>query len=378
MPSSPCAGSVSPLVLAGNCQDVFIDEVLHYSSSDEDDDDKNFTDLSDGEEGSVFKKDESKLESQLSLETMTPSTSFASEAVDAKSGESTTKASDHRLNSDASDTEGGPLVRGRRTPLSSKSGTKRKRDFTPEMRKRILLSVEQSQSVPSPSIDLTKMMAAGNVFKKKRELGLQSELPSDKRDHRRQIEYCLIMLIKKISCYANPTDDLINTAVLGTLMDYVSLAAKSFSKCGRILVRWTKNTACFEAIILKMIPQLISERLITKPVNVCQSKDCGSKAKKTTKPPEVINRSMSACTLSEATKATQFHDDIKRRQKKTAASRARGVNYSEAAQLKAVLFSNLAFMAETPFGQGVIQHLLLTASTSDRMRTAVALSLICR
>ena len=369
----------SPILLAGGSLDPFMDEAIHFSSSEDEDDGKGFEDISDLDDdfGSFLGEPVIEHHELLTLDALSASSSSGSQSVQNKGP--VKRGSRLRLNSDTSDTDGAGEGKpgSKRTPFVSKGGTKRKRDLTPEMRKRILLSVEKSKKLASPSIDLAKILSS-NVLSTKTEPSSKNEVPTDKRDHRRQTEYCLILLIKKISCDADPTEHLIRLSVLGTLMDYVRFASKPFSKCGRILVRLSKNTECFEAIVLELVPQLISDRLTMCNDSQSAPKQAKTNAPASTKPhPDVIHRSMSACTLKETTKAVKFHQEVEK-QKQDGMTKSTSDNSSEVEQLKSALFSNLAFMAETPFGQGVVEHLLLTGTPSERIRTAVALSLICR
>ncbi len=89
---------------------------------------------------------------------------------------------------------------------------------------------------------------------------LNPELPAVK-DPIRVTEHNILVLLSRVSYAENPSEHLVNSACLGTFMDYVIHAENPFPKCSRILLRLTTNSLCFGPMILCLGPSLIFAKL---------------------------------------------------------------------------------------------------------------------
>lgn len=374
-PGSPNVFSepASPLLLSSTCPMWGEQEGVYFYSSDEDeqsDSDQQFSSLI---------KDSQSNKGVLKLDSLSlPSTSSSSFS----------RMNSDNSDTDASSTDSKQVKSIRRTPLSAKQGQKRKRDLTPEMRKKILLSVEKSTRGSTSSINLSEMLLA-NPHKIESEVSNEKECPPDRRDFRKHIEYCLIMLLKRISYGSDPSDYLIKTDVMATILDYVRLASKPFNKCGRILIRLTKNPKCFERLLYEMLPAIAHRKLhssaegpTTQAVKSQGKSDRSQQSEGKTstparKPTETIHRSMSACTLKETKEAARFHKEVLKHLDPPAPN-VLVDNAQDALELKNTIFSNMALMADSPFGQGVIEHLLHTGTLNEKSKIAISLAFVCR
>ncbi|KAK2893498.1 armadillo repeat-containing protein 5 isoform X2 [Channa argus] len=139
----------------------------------------------------------------------------------------------------------------------------------------------------------------------------------------------ILLLLSRFSHATDPSAALVSTDVMLGLLYYLTRHQDPSSRCFRMLCRLSCNPNCLEALVRTGSVALINHHL-------CQ-RERGSE--------------------KEESQADRVKDKVK--------------------QLGVSLLSNLRVQCESGFGSGVLAHLMLSGSESDKMNCALSLPLIC-
>ncbi|XP_053119470.1 armadillo repeat-containing protein 5 [Hemicordylus capensis] len=152
-----------------------------------------------------------------------------------------------------------------------------------------------------------------------------------------------LLLLSRFSQAEDPSRSLVTPATLQGLLHYITGSPAPLSRCLRLLHRLTCNPICLEAFVRSYGPSLIRSWLILG-----------------------VSPEQAAATIASeeswpgASMYVRQHD-IRRLK-----------------ELGETLLMNLSVQAASPFGVGVLTHMLMSGSESDQVACAVALPLICR
>ncbi|XP_026539301.1 armadillo repeat-containing protein 5 [Notechis scutatus] len=149
-----------------------------------------------------------------------------------------------------------------------------------------------------------------------------------------------LLLLSRFSQAEDPSRSLVTPDTLQGLLRYVTGSPSPSSRCLRLLHRLTCNPACLEAFVRSHGPSLIRSWLILG----------------------VSPEQAAAAITGEAGEEETSGSGDPRRFK----------------ELGEALLMNLCVQAESPFGVGLLTHMLLSGCESDQAAAALALPLICR
>lgn len=150
-----------------------------------------------------------------------------------------------------------------------------------------------------------------------------------------------LLLLSRFSQAEDPSRSLVTGPVLRGLLAYVTGAPSPSPRCLRLLHRLTCNPVCLEAFVRCYAPSLLRAWLVL------------------------------GVSPEEAAAAAVGHE----RPRGPGSGHQDGRRFKE---LGEALLCNLCVQAESPFGAGVVTHMLLSGSEADQVACAVALPLICR
>ncbi|XP_074854275.1 armadillo repeat-containing protein 5 isoform X2 [Carettochelys insculpta] len=150
-----------------------------------------------------------------------------------------------------------------------------------------------------------------------------------------------LLLLSRFSQAEDPSRSLVTGPVLRGLLAYVTGAPAPSPRCLRLLHRLTCNPICLEAFVRCYAPSLLRAWLVL------------------------------GVSPDEAAASTMGH----KRPTSPGAGHQDGGRFKE---LGEALLCNLCVQAESPFGAGVLTHMLLSGSEADQVACALALPLICR
>ncbi|XP_070584672.1 armadillo repeat-containing protein 5 [Erythrolamprus reginae] len=148
-----------------------------------------------------------------------------------------------------------------------------------------------------------------------------------------------LLLLSRFSQAEDPSRSLVTSDTLQGLLRYVTGSPSPSSRCLRLLHRLTCNPACLEAFVRSHGPSLIRAWLILG----------------------VSPEQVATAITGEGEDETRGSGDPGRFK-----------------ELGEALLMNLCVQAESPFGVGVLTHMLLSGCESDQAASALALPLICR
>ncbi|XP_048373422.1 armadillo repeat-containing protein 5 [Sphaerodactylus townsendi] len=154
-----------------------------------------------------------------------------------------------------------------------------------------------------------------------------------------------LLLLSRFSQAEDPSRSLVTPTVLHGLLRYITGSPAPSSRCLRLLHRLTCNPTCLEAFVRSFGASLIRAWLVLG-VSPEQATHAATAAEQEEEEPR---------------KPDMGHQDIGR--------------FKEFGE---TLMMNLRVQAESPFGVGVLNHMLLSGSESDQVACALALPLICR
>ncbi|KAK9397635.1 armadillo repeat-containing protein 5 [Crotalus adamanteus] len=149
-----------------------------------------------------------------------------------------------------------------------------------------------------------------------------------------------LLLLSRFSQAEDPSRSLVTPDTLRGLLRYITRSSSPSSRCLRLLHRLTCNPACLEPFVRSHGPSLIRAWLILG----------------------VSPEQATTAITGEAEEWEASGSDDPRRFK----------------ELGEALLMNLCVQAESPFGMGVLTHMLLSGCESDQAASALALPLICR
>ncbi|XP_054849172.1 armadillo repeat-containing protein 5 [Eublepharis macularius] len=151
-----------------------------------------------------------------------------------------------------------------------------------------------------------------------------------------------LLLLSRFSQAEDPSRTLVTPTTLRGLLRYITGSPSPSSRCLRLLHRLTCNPACLEAFVRSFGASLIRAWLVLG-----------------VSPEE-------AASATEQKEMEPRNPDVGHR------------NTGKFKELGETLLMNLRVQAESPFGVGVLNHMLLSGPESDQVACALALPLICR
>ncbi|XP_023930081.1 armadillo repeat-containing protein 5 [Lingula anatina] len=195
------------------------------------------------------------------------------------------------------------------------------------------------------------------------------------------MENNILMLLSRVSQMPDPSPFLCTPNALIGLFTYALTVKKPNPRWFRICSRLTKNTICFEAFLLNSGAALIHEYLVKqkyRPVaegpTILNTKntDTESSVQEGVDEPYQKNvKEVASDVIAEEGRVKEsIQSDIKEREEK------------KRRDLQLVCFGkslhhDLTLQAETPYGQGVLCHILLKKPNQEKMRCAVDLPHVC-
>ncbi|XP_061444366.1 armadillo repeat-containing protein 5 isoform X2 [Rhineura floridana] len=156
----------------------------------------------------------------------------------------------------------------------------------------------------------------------------------------------VLLLLSRFSQAEDPSRTLVTPATLQGLLRYVTGSPVPSSRCLRLLHRLTCNPTCLEAFVRSYGASLIRGWLI-----------------------------LGVSPEQAAAAATGEQEEEEEEPRSLDAREQDARRFKE---LGETLLLNLCVQAESPFGVGVLTHMLLSGSESDQVACALALPLICR
>uniref|UniRef100_A0A8D0GMY1 Armadillo repeat containing 5 n=1 Tax=Sphenodon punctatus TaxID=8508 RepID=A0A8D0GMY1_SPHPU len=164
--------------------------------------------------------------------------------------------------------------------------------------------------------------------------------PHGSLDELRAPEAPALLLLSRFSQAEDPSRSLVTPSTLRGLLRYVTGNPAASPRCLRLLHRLTCNPTCLEAFIRAYGASLIRTWLVL------------------------------GVSPEEATAAVTAEEPSSLGGERCVGSRLK--------ELGETLLMNLRVQADTPFGVGVLTHMLLSGPESDQVACAVALPLVCR
>ncbi|XP_039620945.1 armadillo repeat-containing protein 5 isoform X1 [Polypterus senegalus] len=148
----------------------------------------------------------------------------------------------------------------------------------------------------------------------------------------------LLLLLSRFSQALDPSAVLVTPSVLGGLLDYLTLSPNPSPRCFRLLSRLTCNPNCLEAFVRIFGVSMVRLRLILSS-DLCLGGGGGEGSSASAPEKEVFQRIR---------------------------------------QLGTTLLQNLRVQSESPFGIGVLSHMMMSGSEGDKVACTLALPFLCR
>ena len=242
---------------------------------------------------------------------------------------------------------------------------RRKRSFSAQTMSKIRKIVAASPS--HSTVDLCELMSPIVVEQHGRRRYDRHQDPAKMTEHN------ILVLLSRVSYMTDPSTYLVSEGTLRGLLDYVARANRPLSRAARVLRRLTRNTHCFEPIIMHMMPMLIDTLLsqqdhaplgetpaaaVCSDVLACADVDQGDECN------SGQQTDGDAKSITPAADRDPHHSSPTR--------------YNDTRELKRCLLTNLSLLSESRYGRGVISHILLTGSIKVKHRCAISLPFLCR
>lgn len=204
--------------------------------------------------------------------------------------------------------------------------------------------------------------------------------------HHRSPGHSALVLLSRISHMTDPSSLLVNTPCIQTLLGYLCAVDNPSPKCKRLLTCLADNLLCFRALIVHGSVVAIHHQLCC----MCSENQetVATVTKSITKEQDAQSASFhSGETNSFATPSTdsRHQHNVHDQESKANSTNADGtfnftssVTHSYCQETGKHLLEIFSNQAQTPFGRGVLENLLLKGSKEDLEECVLALPLLCR
>lgn len=196
--------------------------------------------------------------------------------------------------------------------------------------------------------------------------------------HHRGPGHSTLLLLCRISQMTDPSSLLVTKPCIRALLDYLRLVDNPSPKCARLLNRLATNPLCLKALIVNGAVVAVHHQLCC----MCSESQ------------EIV---VATCTTNEDTNATANSegqglqtpwnnlrpaDSVTEQEDK---SKASGMCHDMSSSTQSYcqetgkhLLETFSTQAQTPFGKGVLENILLKGSKGEREECVLALPLLCR
>ncbi|XP_069135474.1 uncharacterized protein [Argopecten irradians] len=211
----------------------------------------------------------------------------------------------------------------------------------------------------------------------------------------------ILMIVSFVSQMPDPTKFLVSTDVLCCLLDYIGCVQIGETRAARVLCRLARNPNCFEKLIRLNLPWIVYEKLLSKEdddqcwIKILHEKHSGLENRRDK---HHRSRSLSLCSDDSSVLEEDLRDfsstDGKIKSPKTSRSARNSLNNSITQNTKNSsssgsvsedeeeitlssraginVLQDLCRMADSPYGRGVLAHILSRQSASQ-MHTLISL-----
>ena len=186
--------------------------------------------------------------------------------------------------------------------------------------------------------------------------------------HHRGPGHSALLLLSRISQMTDPSSLLVTKPCIQALLDYLCLVDNPDLKCARLLNRLAKNLLCLKALIVNGAVVAVHHQLC------CMYSESQEIAATT-------SESRIGLTGSKIAAHSQEEQSLQT----PSCSKAGGFCHAMSSSTQSYcqetgkhLLEILSSQAQTPFGKGVLENLLLKGSKGEREECVLALPLICR
>ncbi|KAJ0000946.1 hypothetical protein NQD34_005966 [Periophthalmus magnuspinnatus] len=149
----------------------------------------------------------------------------------------------------------------------------------------------------------------------------------------------ILLLLSRFSHVSDPSAVLVNSTVMSGLLLYLTSHPDPSARCFRLLLRLSENPNCLQALVRSGAAAMMHYQL---------------------------------CRRGVEGQGTRGEEEDKEKDEQRQSAHVR----EKVRQLGQSLLSNLQLQSEGAFGAGVLSHLLLTGSESDRLHSALCLPLL--
>lgn len=177
-----------------------------------------------------------------------------------------------------------------------------------------------------------------------------------------------LQLLSRISQMTDPSSLLVTKPCIQALLDYLRLVDNPDPRCARLLNRLAKNLLCFKALVVNGAVVAIHHQLC------CIHNESQEVAATTSENSNELQDSM-----------TPAHSSEDQSLQTPSSSKAGGLCYDMSSSTQSYcqetgnqVLEILSSQAQTPFGKGILENLLLKGSKGERDECVLALPLLCR
>ena len=207
--------------------------------------------------------------------------------------------------------------------------------------------------------------------------GLRSPLTSEAQaalHHHRGPGHSTLLLLCRISQMTDPSSLLVTKPCIQALLDYLRLVDNPSPKCARLLNRLATNPLCLKAMIVNRTVVEVHHQFC------CMCSESQATTNEDT-PSTVMCSSEQQClqtpsgTMHSADSSIEHKDNIK------ASGTCHVMSSSTQSYCQEIgnhLLETFSTQAQTPFGKGVLENLLLKGSKGESEECVLALPLLCR
>lgn len=198
--------------------------------------------------------------------------------------------------------------------------------------------------------------------------------------HHRSPGYSTLLLLCRISHMADPSSLLVNRPCIQTLLHYLHVVDNPSPKCARVLSCLVSNLLCFKALVVNGAVVAFHHELCcmcyeNQETAAAVTKNTATNQGTRVSDHELCNSHSSCTNLL----------DLRHEQHKASEPDDSGTHHCASSATQSYcqetgkqLLETCASQAETPFGKGVIDNLLLKGSNEELKECLLALPLLCR
>ena len=200
--------------------------------------------------------------------------------------------------------------------------------------------------------------------------------------HHRSPGHSALVLLSRVSHMTDPSSLLVNKPCIQVLLDYLCMVDNPSPKCARVLNCLVSNQLCFKALIVNGAVVAVHHQLC------CMSSESQEIAATVNEHKAKEQEQTNSYSSDDQHYVSPFSDKRTppgEQERKTGINNDDGMIHAMSSATQSYcqetgkhMLEELSSQAQTPFGKGILENILLKGSKKEREECVLALPLLCR